>query len=176
MSGIHALQNPTTGSLASNTINPAYQSHSTGRPAVIHTREASLQFSQEKSYPILHISILNRIPLGRVLHKLFDGDNVAPFGIPNCGAGNASTWEGSPELLDTCFVNVPRDIREIRLRADSGFGFNPVLEGLEKRGVEYAVVARMTSGLRRLLPSTMTGPRLLNEAIVSVPVLNAPTV
>jgi hypothetical protein len=67
-------------------------------------------------------------------------------------AGNASTWEGSPELLDTCFVNVPRDIREIRLRADSGFGFNPVLEGLEKRGVEYAVVARMTSGLRRLLP------------------------
>src|SRR5262252_7560122 len=33
-------------------------------------------------------------------------------------AGNASTWEGSPELLDTCFVNVPPDIREIRLRAD----------------------------------------------------------
>ena len=67
-------------------------------------------------------------------------------------AGNASPWEGSPELLDTCFVNVPRDIREIRLRADSGFGFNPVLEGIEKRGVEYAIVARMTSGLRRLLP------------------------
>ena len=68
-------------------------------------------------------------------------------------AGNASTWEGSPELLDTCFVNVPPDIREIRLRADSGFGFNPVLEALEQRSVHYAVVARMTSGLRRWLPS-----------------------
>ena len=68
-------------------------------------------------------------------------------------AGNASTWEGSPELLDTCFVNVPPDIREIRLPTDSGFGFNPVLEALEQRSVHYAVVARMTSGLRRWLPS-----------------------
>ena len=68
-------------------------------------------------------------------------------------AGNASSWEGSPELLDTCFVNVPSDIREIRLRADSGFGFNPVLESLEQRSVHYAIVARMTSGLRRWLPS-----------------------
>ena len=68
-------------------------------------------------------------------------------------AGNASTWEGSPELLDTCFVNVPPDIREIRLRADSGFGFNPVLQALEQRSVHYAVVARMTSGLRRWLSS-----------------------
>jgi hypothetical protein len=68
-------------------------------------------------------------------------------------AGTASTWEGSPELLDTCFVNVPLNIREIRLRADSGFGFNPVLEALEQRTVQYAIVARMTSGLRRWLPS-----------------------
>jgi hypothetical protein len=68
-------------------------------------------------------------------------------------AGNASTWDGSPELLDTCFANVPPDIREIRLRADSGFGFNPVLEALEQRSVQYAVVARMTSGLRRWLSS-----------------------
>ena len=32
------------------------------------------------------------------------------------------------------------------------------------------------SGLRRLLPSIVTGPRLLNDAITSVPVTNAPTV
>lgn len=32
------------------------------------------------------------------------------------------------------------------------------------------------SGLMRLLPSAVTGPRLLNPAIVSVPVVNAPTV
>jgi hypothetical protein len=67
--------------------------------------------------------------------------------------GNTGTWGGSPELLDTCFSNVPPDIREIRLRADSGFGFNPVLEALEQRSVDYAVVARITSGLRRCLPS-----------------------
>ena len=32
------------------------------------------------------------------------------------------------------------------------------------------------SGLMRLLPSAVTGPRLLNPAIVSLPVLNAPAV
>ncbi len=31
------------------------------------------------------------------------------------------------------------------------------------------------SGLVRLLPSAVTGPRLLNEAAVSVPVVSAPT-
>src|ERR1035441_399167 len=47
--------------------------------------------------------------------------------------GNAGTWEGSVELMATCFVNVPPDIREVRVRADAGFGFNPVLEILEAR-------------------------------------------
>jgi hypothetical protein len=32
------------------------------------------------------------------------------------------------------------------------------------------------SGLIRLLPSTVTGPRLLKLAMVSLPVFNAPTV
>src|SRR6516165_9771013 len=67
-------------------------------------------------------------------------------------AGNAGTWDGTPELLDTCFANVPPDIREIRLRADSGFGFDPVLQALEKESVDYVIVARMTQGLKRLLP------------------------
>jgi len=47
--------------------------------------------------------------------------------------GNAGTWDGSVELMATCFVNVPPDIRELRVRADAGFGFNPVLEILEAR-------------------------------------------
>src|SRR2546426_11280707 len=68
-------------------------------------------------------------------------------------AGNAGTWDGSLELLDTCFVNVPPDIRELRVRADAGFGFNPVFEGLEVRTVQYAVVARLTQALRRCLQS-----------------------
>jgi hypothetical protein len=66
--------------------------------------------------------------------------------------GNAGTWDGSVELLDTCFANVPPDIRELRVRADAGFGFNPVFEALETRPAQYAVVARLTSAFRRLLP------------------------
>lgn len=66
--------------------------------------------------------------------------------------GNAGTWDGSPELLDTCFANVPPDIRELRVRADAGFGFHPVFEALEARPTQYAVVARLTQAFRRLLP------------------------
>jgi hypothetical protein len=66
--------------------------------------------------------------------------------------GNAGTWEGSVELLATCFLNVPPDIRELRARADAGFGFNPVLEILEARATQYAVVARLTQAFKRLLP------------------------
>jgi Transposase DDE domain group 1 len=67
-------------------------------------------------------------------------------------AGNAGTWDGSPELLDACFANVPPDIRELRVRADAGFGLNPVFDALESRSAQYTVVARMTPALQRLLP------------------------
>jgi len=67
-------------------------------------------------------------------------------------SGNAGTWDGSPELLNTCFANVPPDIRELRVRADAGFGFNPVFVALESRPAQYAVVARLTQAFRRLLP------------------------
>jgi len=67
-------------------------------------------------------------------------------------AGNAGTWDGSVELLDTCFANVPPDIREIRARADAGFAFNPVLDALECQSAQYAVVARLTPAFRSLLP------------------------
>ena len=66
--------------------------------------------------------------------------------------GNAGTWDGGVELMATCFVNVPRDIREIRVRADAGFGFNPILEILEAKPTQYAVVARLTQAFKRLLP------------------------
>lgn len=65
--------------------------------------------------------------------------------------GNAGTWDGSPELLASCFLSLPADIRELRVRADAGFGFDPVLAMLEQRRALYAVVARMTSGLKRKL-------------------------
>jgi hypothetical protein len=59
--------------------------------------------------------------------------------------GNAGTWDGSLQLLDTYFANTPPDIREIRVRADAGFGFNPVFETLESRPTQYAVVARLAT-------------------------------
>jgi len=65
--------------------------------------------------------------------------------------GNAGTWSGSVELLASCFLSLPGDIRELRVRADAGFGFDPVFTMLEQRPAEYAVVARMSSGLRRKL-------------------------
>src|SRR5713226_5806528 len=66
--------------------------------------------------------------------------------------GNAGTWVGSDELLASCFLSLPADIREVRVRADAGFGYNPVFESLEARpGAQYAVVARMTASLKRKL-------------------------
>ena len=65
---------------------------------------------------------------------------------------NAGTWDGSIEVLDTCFANVPPDIRELRVRADAGFGFNPVFVALEARTAQYALVARLTQAFKRLLP------------------------
>ena len=65
--------------------------------------------------------------------------------------GNAGTWADSDALLASCFVSIPADIREVRVRADAGFGFDPVLAMLEQRPAHYAVVARLTSALKRVL-------------------------
>ena len=66
--------------------------------------------------------------------------------------GNAGTWAGSVELLDTCFANVSPEVREVRVRADAGFGYDPIFSGLEGLAAEYAIVARLTEGIRRRLP------------------------
>src|ERR1700704_4749833 len=65
--------------------------------------------------------------------------------------GYAGTWVGSVELLATCFLSTPSDIRELRVRADAGFGYGPVLDILEVRFAQYAVVARMTPTFKRML-------------------------
>lgn len=66
--------------------------------------------------------------------------------------GNASTWDGSVEMLVAGLTNTPRDIRQLRARADSGFGYQPVLQTLEDHHVQYAVVARINPPLQRCLP------------------------
>src|SRR5229473_3016227 len=65
--------------------------------------------------------------------------------------GNAGTWAGSDQLLASCLLCLPADIREVRVRADAGFGFDPVLTLLEQRPADYAVVARLTTALKRAL-------------------------
>lgn len=65
--------------------------------------------------------------------------------------GNAGTWAGSVELLASCLSSLPSDIRELRVRADAGFAYHPVLDILEARPAQYAVVARLTTGLKRKL-------------------------
>ena len=64
---------------------------------------------------------------------------------------NAGTWSGSVEVLASCFLSIPSDIRELRVRADAGFGLAPVFEMLEQRPAHYAVVARLTASLKRVL-------------------------
>jgi hypothetical protein len=66
-------------------------------------------------------------------------------------SGDAGTWAGSAGVLAGCFLSMPSDIREWRVRADAGFGYTPVLETLEQGRAQYAVVARMTSSLKRVL-------------------------
>jgi hypothetical protein len=73
-------------------------------------------------------------------------------------AGNAGTWSGSVELMEACFANVPSDIRELRVRADAGFGLNPVFDALESHSAQYAVVARLTPALKHLLPGLHYAP------------------
>jgi hypothetical protein len=65
--------------------------------------------------------------------------------------GDAGTWAGSTELLASCFFSLPKDLRELRFRADAGFGYQPVLERLEQMQAQYAVVARMNAPLKRRL-------------------------
>jgi len=66
--------------------------------------------------------------------------------------GNAGTWDSSLEVLGTSFANVPLQIRELRVRADAGFGFHPVFAALEAWRAQYAVTARLTPAFKRLLP------------------------
>lgn len=65
--------------------------------------------------------------------------------------GDAGTWAGSTGVLASCFLSLPSDIRELRVRADAGFGYHPVLEMLEQGQAQYAVVARMNPSLKRVL-------------------------
>lgn len=72
--------------------------------------------------------------------------------------GDAGTWAGSEQLLACCFQSAPADIRELRARADAGYGYGPILDMLEARPAQYAVVARMLPSLKRELQALRYEP------------------
>jgi len=64
--------------------------------------------------------------------------------------GNAGTWAASEELLASCFLSIPATFARCgcgrtRLWLSSGAAV------LEQRPAQYAVVARLTSALQRVL-------------------------
>jgi hypothetical protein len=59
--------------------------------------------------------------------------------------GDAGTWAGSDELLACCFHSTPSDIRELRVRADAGFGYGPVFEMLEAHAAQLRIPMKVVS-------------------------------
>jgi hypothetical protein len=66
--------------------------------------------------------------------------------------GNVVAWDSSLEMIDHSLRVKTDRVREVRARADSGFGYEPVLKRLEDGSVDYAVVARLSRVLKRILP------------------------
>ena len=60
---------------------------------------------------------------------------------------NAGIWAGSEELLACCFLSLPSDIRQVSMRAYTGFSFHPVSAMLEQLPYQYAVLPRLTTAL-----------------------------
>lgn len=71
--------------------------------------------------------------------------------------GNAGTWDGSVELMATCFANLRRDIRELHVRADAVFSFQPVNQQWEMSDFDHPPhgwsEARRFVVARRFLPA-----------------------
>jgi len=63
--------------------------------------------------------------------------------------GAAGTGAGREERLACGFLSPPPDLRELRVRADAGFGSGPVLDMLEARSAQYSVVARLVACWKR---------------------------
>lgn len=67
-------------------------------------------------------------------------------------AGNTDPHSGTAEMLRATALNLPVGIREFRVRADAGFYNDGFLTALEDNQAEYAVVAKVSSPMKRLLP------------------------
>ena len=66
-------------------------------------------------------------------------------------AGNAYTSRGAIEFLKNCLKLIPNKMMQIYVRADSGFFSFDFLSALEKRGIKYAVSAKLYSNIQMKL-------------------------
>lgn len=66
-------------------------------------------------------------------------------------SGNTGTARGVEAFLDESLYRLPAHTRVRTVRADSGFYVADFLAALEKRGLQYAVAARMQPPLRRAI-------------------------
>lgn len=65
--------------------------------------------------------------------------------------GNVHPSAVSKELLERAFQKLPSSVREVRLRADSAFYGQEIIEFLKNNGVLYTIVARLTKPLKARL-------------------------
>jgi len=65
--------------------------------------------------------------------------------------GNRYTAQGAVGFLRECLKRLPGEVKEIFLRADSGFFDSKFLSESEKRGIKYAIAAKLYSTIQAML-------------------------
>ena len=65
--------------------------------------------------------------------------------------GNRYTGQGGVEFLRGCLRRLPAKVKEIFLRADSGFFDDKFLRKVESRGIKYAIAAKLYSTIQAML-------------------------
>jgi hypothetical protein len=65
--------------------------------------------------------------------------------------GNRYTGQGAVGFLMECLKRLPGEVKEIFLRADSGFFDNEFLRNAERRGIKYAIAAKLYSTIQTML-------------------------
>jgi len=66
-------------------------------------------------------------------------------------SGNRYTAQGAVEFLRECLKKLPGELKEIFLRADSGFFDDKFLKKAEKRGIKYAIAAKLYGTIQKML-------------------------
>ena len=66
-------------------------------------------------------------------------------------SGDRYTAQGAVEFLRECLKKLPGEVKEIFLRADSGFFDDKFLKKAERRGIKYAIAAKLYGTIQKML-------------------------